>query len=215
MQVGQRLENRSPGSRIAKEALLPESDRPDDQRNDAQFLEECRSGSVAAFERLYERHGARMKSIAANLLGSVTDAEDAVQDCFLKIYRGSSSFRGDARFSTWIYRVLVNSCYDMLRSSRRRPLETRSETKTYESDADPSAPVSDHPLRLSLEACVRDLDPRRRTAFLLFAVEGFTHREVGEILGVPEGTSKTLLFEARRELQRNLFKKGVARRADA
>jgi RNA polymerase sigma-70 factor (ECF subfamily) len=56
---------------------------------------------------------------------------------------------------------------------------------------------------------VKDLEPRRRAAFLLFEVEGFTHREVGDILGVPEGTSKTLLFEARRELQRRLWKRGV------
>jgi RNA polymerase sigma-70 factor (ECF subfamily) len=59
---------------------------------------------------------------------------------------------------------------------------------------------------------VKDLEPRRRAAFLLFEVEGFTHREVGDILGVPEGTSKTLLFEARRELQRRLWKRGVVPR---
>lgn len=216
MQVGQPLENRSPVSSLAKEALLPESERPGEQRDDeTRLLEECRAGSVEAFERLYELHGARMKSIAANLLGSVADAEDAVQDCFLKVYRGAASFRGDSRFSTWIYRVLVNSCYDTLRQRRRRPVEARSEKRTLETDPELAAPASDHPLRLSLEACVKDLDPRRRAAFLLFAVEGFTHREVGDILGVPEGTSKTLLFEAKRELQRRLAKKGMAPRADA
>ena len=216
MQFGQPLENRKPVPHFSKEALLPESERPGEQRDDeTRLLEECRAGSIEAFERLYELHGARMKSIAANLLGSVADAEDAVQDCFLKIYRGAASFRGDSRFSTWIYRVLVNSCYDTLRQRRRRPVEARSEKWSTETDPEFAAPASDHPLRLSLEACVRDLDPRRRAAFLLFAVEGFTHREVGDILGVPEGTSKTLLFEARRELQRRLAKKGMAPRADA
>jgi RNA polymerase sigma-70 factor (ECF subfamily) len=62
---------------------------------------------------------------------------------------------------------------------------------------------------------VKDLEPRRRAVFLLFEVEGFTHREVGDILGVPEGTSKTLLFEARRELQRRLWKRGVVPRVGA
>jgi RNA polymerase sigma-70 factor (ECF subfamily) len=214
--VARPLENRSPISPFEKEALLPESERPGEQRDEeTRLLEECRAGDLSGFERLYELHGARMKSIAANLLGSATDAEDAVQDCFLKIYRGAASFRGDARFSTWIYRVLVNSCYDMLRQRRRRPVEVRPEEETARADPEHSAPASDHPLRLSLEACVKDLDPRRRAAFLLFAVEGFTHREVGDILGVPEGTSRTLLFEAKRELQRRLAKKGVAARADA
>jgi RNA polymerase sigma-70 factor (ECF subfamily) len=217
VQVAEPLENRSPVSLFEKEAPLSESDRPGEQRDEeTRLLEECRAGSVPAFERLYELHGARMKSIAANLLGSVTDAEDAVQDAFLKIYRGTASFRGDARFSTWIYRVLLNSCYDMLRKYRRRPVEVRSDEETSRAVPELSAPASDHPLRLSLEACVKDLDPRRRAAFVLFAVEGFTHREVGDILGVPEGTSKTLLFEAKRELQRRLAVKGVtAARAGA
>jgi len=214
--VAQPLENRSRVSPFEKEALLPESERPEDQRDDeSRLLEECRAGDVSAFERLYELHGARMKSVAANLLGSVTDAEDAVQDCFLKIYRGAPAFRGDAKFSTWIYRVLVNSCYDMLRHRRRRPVEVREDGEASRAVPELSAPASDHSLRLSLEACVKELDPRRRAAFLLFAVEGFTHREVGDILGVPEGTSKTLLFEAKRELQRRLAKPGVAARADA
>ena len=151
-----------------------------------------------------------MKSVAANLLGNVADAEDAVQESFLKIYRGASSFRGAARLSTWIYRVLVNSCYDMLRRKRRRPVEVASETAPPRRETEFAAPVFDHPLRLSLEACVRELDPRRRAAFVLFEVEGFTHREVGEILGVPEGTSRALLFEARRDLQRRLIQRGIA-----
>jgi RNA polymerase sigma-70 factor (ECF subfamily) len=210
------LEDRSPIFLPAKEGNLPESDRPGGPRDDeAQLLEECRAGNVSAFERLYEMHGARMKSVAANLLGNLADAEDAVQDCFLKVYRGAASFRGASRVSTWIYRVLVNTCYDMLRKRGRRPPEASREGAATDSGREPATPASDHPLRLSLEACVRDLDPRRRAVFLLFEVEGFTHREVGDILGVPEGTSKTLLFEARRELQRRLWKRGVVARGSA
>jgi RNA polymerase sigma-70 factor (ECF subfamily) len=150
-----------------------------------------------------------MKSIAANLLGDLADAEDAVQDTFVKIYRGAASFRGGSSFSTWVYRVLVNSCYDLLRKRRRRPEPPT--TRQAGSEAFPLvAPATDHPLRLSLEACLKDLHPKRRAVFLLFEVEGFTHREVGDILGFPEGTSRTLLFEARRELQRCLWKRGAA-----
>jgi RNA polymerase sigma-70 factor, ECF subfamily len=215
VQIVPPLENRSRISFLAKEGNLPDTDRPGGPRDDEALPEECRDGNVAAFEHLYEMHGARMKSIAANLLGNLADAEDAVQDCFLKVYRGAASFRGASRFSTWIYRVLVNSCYDMLRKRRRYPLEARSEGESLVSRREPVTPASDHPLRLSLEACVKDLEPRRRAVFLLFEVEGFTHREVGDILGVPEGTSKTLLFEARRELQRRLWKGGIVPRVGA
>jgi len=208
------LEDRSQVAFLAKEELLSESDRPGEPRpqDDESLLDGIRAGDVSAFERLYEVHGARMKSVAANLLGSAPDAEDAVQETFLKIYRGAAAFRGAARLSTWIYRVLVNTCYDLMRKKRRRPLEvveTGSDGETIEFQA----PASDLSLRLALEASVKELEPRRRSAFVLYAVEGFSHREVGEILGIPEGTSKALLFEARRDLQRRLSASGSGRQA--
>jgi RNA polymerase sigma-70 factor, ECF subfamily len=144
-----------------------------------------------------------MKSIASNLLGGLADAEDAVQETFLKVYRGLSGFRGGASFSTWIYRILVNTCYDLMRKNRRRaegPLPARLLLAAGEAD---------HPLRLSIETAVRRLEPQERTAFLLCEVEGFSHREAGEILDVSEGTSRTLLFRARRRLQQELRATGA------
>ena len=186
---------------LAREVRLAGS--PNDPRvenDEPAILEGCRRGEVSAFERLFETHGARMKSVAANLLGNVSDAEDAVQESFLKVYRGAAAFRGASRLSTWLYRVLLNTCYDVLRRRLRRP-ETPPPARGQEAVP---ALGDDHPLRLDLEAAVARLAPRRRMAFLLFEVEGFTHREVAEILGVPEGNSRVLLHEAKRELQRLL-----------
>lgn len=152
------------------------------------------------FEELYRSHGARMKSVAYNLLGSAADAEDAVQEAFLRAYRGMSSFKGGARASTWFYRILVNTCHDIGRQRRRR----RGETELGAEDQLPpstAAPAGDAPLRVALEKAVARLRPRQRDVFLLFEVEGFLHREIAEILDIAEGTSKALLFEARRELQ--------------
>ena len=145
-----------------------------------------------------------MKSIACNLLGSVSDAEDAVQETFLKVIRGAASFRGSARFSTWVYRILLNACYDAGRRRRRRP-EGGEAVDASGARLDLPAPGGDHRLRLELEDSVARLPERPRAVFLLSAVEGFTHPEIGEILGIPEGTSRALLFEARRELQRLLW----------
>lgn len=168
---------------------------------DSELLEGCRAGDLAAFEALYERHAPRMKSIARNLLGNTADAEDAVQESFLKIYRNAATFRGGAAFSTWIYRVVVNACYDALRRRRSRPAGPPLETEDGREIALPVAP-SDHPLRLALEKSVARLAPRHRAVFLLFEVEGFTHGEISRILGIPEGTSKTFLFDAKKKLQR-------------
>ncbi len=77
--------------------------------NDWQLIEECSRGSLPAFERLYQQHGGRMKSIACNLMGNTSDAEDAVQESFLKVYRSLKSFQGQSSLSTWIYRILVKT----------------------------------------------------------------------------------------------------------
>ena len=176
------------------------------------LVEGLRQGSLPAFERLYALHGDRMKSIAANLLGSTADAEDAVQDAFLKAYRGAAGFRSGASFSTWLYRILVNACYDQLRARRRR-----AEGPCHRADdlAASRATHDDHPLRLALESALGRLPERERTAFLLCEVEGFSHREAGEILDVPEATSRTLLYRAKRQLQRGLSASGAFRPAEA
>ena len=158
----------------------------------------------AALVELYETHGGRMKSIAMNLLGSRADAEDAVQEAFLKIYRGASRFRGGSTLSTWAYRILVNVCYDAMRRSRRRPENPLPDEAALGRGAD-----RNHPLRLAIERAVSRLDARERAAFLLCEVEGFSHREAGEILEVNENTSRTLLFRAKRRLQKDLRTAGA------
>ena len=198
-----------------KEVWLGEtvSPTPPAERED-ELLEGCRAGDLDAFEKLYEMHAPRMKSIAWNLLQNTGDAEDAVQEAFLKIYRGAKAFRGGAAFSTWTYRVLVNTCYDVLRRRRSRPVASSLDDPDSARRETPAAPPgADHPLRLALEKAISRLKPRHREVFLLFAVEGFTHGEIGRILGIPEGTSKTFLFEAKKKLQRWLGPLPVERSA--
>ena len=142
-----------------------------------------------------------MKSVAANILGNRTDAEDAVQEAMLKVYRGAARFRGGASVSTWLYRILLNTCYDFLRQSRRR---AETSMPPAEAAMTPPAGSRDHPLRLSIEKALSRLEPRERTAFLLCEVEGFSHREAGEMMDVGEGASRALLFRARRNLQKAL-----------
>ena len=175
-------------------------------------MEGLRQGSLPAFERLYTLHGDRMKSIAANLLGTTADAEDAVQEAFLKAYRAAPAFRAGASVATWLYRILVNACYDQLRGRRRRAESPSAESESL--GAVP-APQRDHPLRLAIESALATLPERERAAFLLCEVEGFSHREAGEILDVPEATSRTLLFRAKRQLQRGLTASGAFRPAEA
>jgi RNA polymerase sigma-70 factor (ECF subfamily) len=165
---------------------------------DAQLAEGCRRGSVAAFERLYREHGARMKSIAWNLLGSQGDAEDAVQETFLKVFRAADGFGGHSSFATWVYRILVNTCRDMQRSRARK-----AETQMAEGVPEPAGRANPA-LKMALERALAGLNPRYREVFLLAEAEGLRHAEIAVILNIPEGTSKNWLFEAKKALRQAL-----------
>jgi RNA polymerase sigma-70 factor (ECF subfamily) len=161
---------------------------------------------IAAFEELYAAHGPRLKSIACNLLRSPTRAEDAVQETFLKAFRSWDRFKGEAAEFTWLYRILVNTCLDEGRRTKRR----REEQEPEQAPEAPAGGGHDHPLRLALERALGQIHHRARAVFVLAEVEGFTHREIGEILGIPEGTSKHALFEAKLDLRRLLRPAGSA-----
>lgn len=139
-----------------------------------------------------------MKSLAYNLLGNVSDAEDAVQEAFVRAFRSREAFRHGATLYTWVCRILINTCYDM---GRRRTSRRDDGVLDGERPIDPPTPAADHPLRLTLERAVNRLSPIYRDVFLLCDVEGHTHREVAAILDIPEGTSKARLSEARRQLR--------------
>jgi RNA polymerase sigma-70 factor (ECF subfamily) len=161
----------------------------------------CRPIDLAAFEALYASHGPRMKSLALNVLGNRSDAEDAVQETFLRAYKSRHSFRSDAALWTWVYRILLNACHDI---GRGRAARRDNQMVNADVAVDMPTPPGDNPMRLTLQRAVDDLAPIYRDVFLLCEVEGYTHREVAGILEIPEGTSKGRLFEARRQLKRTL-----------
>ena len=167
----------------------------------------CRSGDLRAYERLYALHGARMKNLARNILGSATDAEDAVQETFLKVQRGIASFRGQSSFVTWTFRILVNTCHDA-RRSRLRKKEVAAYDEQQRADAaprpEPRASVAHPSLRLALERALAKLTRHQRDVFLLYEVEGFRHAEISSMLEISEAASKNTLFQAKKNLRQML-----------
>jgi RNA polymerase sigma-70 factor (ECF subfamily) len=142
-----------------------------------------------------------MKNLARNLLGSTTDAEDAVQDTFLKIQRGIGTFRGQSAFVTWAFRILVNTCHDLRRSRARRKEQTQDDSNSGIAAPEPRAPGAHPTLRMALERALAMLTQHQREVFLLYEVEGFRHAEIAALLEISETASKNTLFQAKKNLR--------------
>jgi RNA polymerase sigma factor (sigma-70 family) len=163
----------------------------------------CQSGDLRAYERLYALQGTRMKNLARNLLGNPLDAEDAVQETFLKVQRSIASFRGQSSFVTWAFRILVNSCHDA-RRRRLRKKEVSSDDTEESPRPEPRAPGTHPSLRLALERALAKLTRHQRDVFLLYEVEGFRHAEIAATLEISETASKNTLFQAKKNLRQML-----------
>jgi RNA polymerase sigma-70 factor (ECF subfamily) len=177
--------------------ILPVTATSPASEDDRRLASACAAGDTKVFEEVYARFGERMKSIAWNHLGNRGDAEDAVQETFLKIHRAATTYSGEASFSTWAFRILVNTCYDLLRKRRRRIEETPIDDTPVER----TAPSVDEAKRMTLRKLLDELSEQRRTVFTLFEIEGLSHAEIGRILGISEGNSKWILFATKKELQ--------------
>ena len=168
---------------------------------DAAVAAACLSGNLHGYEQLYRWQGSRMKNLARNLLGSPTDAEDAVQETFLKIQRSINSFRGQSSFVTWTFRILVNTCHDLRRSRLRRKDHASDDVDSLPPGDVPRAPVAHPSLRMALERALQRLTAHQRDVFLLYEVEGFRHAEIAGMLEISETASKNTLFQAKKNLR--------------
>ena len=157
------------------------------------------SGSESAFRELYGRHTPRLYMLVLRFVGgSEPDAQDAVQETWIRVCEGLDRFRWDSAFATWLRRIGVNVAVDFLRRQGRDP------ARPANPGVDP--PASPLPLdeRIDLEGAISMLPDGYRQVVVLHDIEGMKHKEIGQLLGVAEGTSKKQLFSARRALRKYL-----------
>jgi RNA polymerase sigma-70 factor (ECF subfamily) len=177
---------------------------------DLELAQRCRHGDAAAFEEVYRAHASRLYSLLVRMAGSADEAEDLLQDVFLTAHRKLGSFRGDSALGTWLYRLAVNHCLDYLRGRRAKMARVTASLDDDEA-VEPAAArprLGEAISRIDLERAIAQLPDGCRTAFVLHDVEGFEHHEIGELLGISEGTSKSQVHKARVKLRAMLS--GVA-----
>jgi RNA polymerase sigma-70 factor (ECF subfamily) len=196
---------------MAAQALAPvmtpaaEALRRDDDR---ELVRLAKSDDKEAFELLVRRHQSRVFAVAGGILRNKEDVEDVAQQVFVKAYFSLKRFDQRAAFSTWLYKITVNECWDVLRKRKVRPLlyeSDLSEEQTHEYNGfSEKATVPDVSDRLEarerVEKLLVDLDERDRLMLILKEVQGFSVEEIAEILEINGNTVKVRLFRARRRI---------------
>ncbi len=170
---------------------------------DARLIDRFRTGDIDAFNQLMEAHEDRVFGICLRIMREREAALDATQETFITVFRKADKFTGRSAFSTWLYRVAVNTCYDALRRSRRRPTQPLPE---HTDPVDPTAgdDFAAAELRPDLEAALQALALEFRSAVVLVDLNGMPLEEAADVLGVPIGTIKSRLFRGRRQLAQTL-----------
>ena len=176
------------------------------KESDLALVARCREGDLGAFEELYKANAGRLYSLAYRMLGNAADAEDLLQEIFLSAHRKLESYRGDAALGTWLYRLAMNQILDHVRS---RAARTGQLTDGLD-DASVLADAAGHRLadraidRIDLERAIGELPEGCRAAFVLHDVDGLEHKEIADVLGIAEGTSKSQVHKARLRLRKLL-----------
>lgn len=173
----------------------------------ATVLAHAREGDRDAFRALVERHGRSAFRLAFRLTGNAQDAEDVVQEAFLRVYRQLARFEARSDFGTWFHRIVVNCAMDVLRDRQARREKGRVEAAdSILEDMPASGPTPEHmaegaELRRRLDACLDALTPLERMAFTLRHYDGRSIEEIGALMGVRTSAAKHSVFRAVRKLR--------------
>lgn len=184
--------------------------------SDAYLVARALEGELPSFEKLVSRYQNRIVGYSARMLNDQDEAEDVAQEVFIKAYRSLHTFRGDASFSTWIYRIATNLCIDRLRSRKRRPQQAYSLDDPLDKEedsggrdiadysAEPNREVEREELRRRVRQVMAEMPEKMRTILVMCDMQGMSYEEIAKVLDCPIGTVKSRLFHARADLGRRL-----------
>jgi RNA polymerase sigma-70 factor (ECF subfamily) len=171
------------------------------QHEDGAALERARTGDLAAFQWLVQRHQQRAIMVALGLLRDREDARDACQEAFLRAWRALPRFDGQALFATWLHRIVVNVCIDRLRRTAPQLVALDDVAGALAADDDPRHHAESHELGARISDALERLSATHRTVLLLREIEGLSYQEIAVAMGSSLGTVMSRLFHARRRMQ--------------
>ncbi|HLW78942.1 MAG TPA: sigma-70 family RNA polymerase sigma factor [Terriglobia bacterium] len=182
------------------------------EADERELIRRAQGGDRLAFDSLVRLYDREVLRLALKVVGSPEEAQDLYQEAFLKVYRSLGRFRFDSRFSTWLYRVVMNVCLDHLRKQKGRsevqaPENEEGETEYFQTVADdrpglnPERSLKGREIAGRIESALADLNPRERMVFELRHYQGMKLRAIGELCGTSEETAKNCLFRATQKLR--------------
>jgi len=178
---------------------------------DEEIIQRVQKGETRHFEQLVRRHKDAVYGMAARFVGRGPDAEDVAQEVFLKTFRSLAGFKGEAKFSTWLYRITFNLCTDWLRRNRRpgrRAAALDEAREVADTRVDLEAGLLDEEEKRRVGSAIDALDEHYRSVVVLLYYQKLAYEEIAAVLGVPVKTVETRLYRARKILREALQENG-------
>jgi RNA polymerase sigma-70 factor (ECF subfamily) len=171
-----------------------------EENPEADIIERAATGDAHAFRLLVEKYQGYAVRLAMRFVGSRFDAEDVVQEVFIRIWKNLHRYRKEVKFSTWLYRIVTNRCLDFLKSSKRRPIHLTDTLEKHQQVIDPGTTRSSYEGKefvFLVTKMSERLTPKQKAVFILRDLEGLSVKEVCEILSMSTGNVKGNLYHAR------------------
>ena len=180
--------------------------------DERKMIERASGGDPEAFNRLMEQHERRMYAVALRMCANREDAQDCLQEAMLRVYRAIGSFKGESSFSTWVYRITMNTCLDELRRKKNRQSSSLDDLLDEGwAPADDRSSPEKHAMRAEtarvLHETIRELPEDMRAAVVLRDIQGYSYEEIAKILDINVGTIKSRISRGREKLREKLREK--------
>jgi len=177
--------------------------------DDKTLLNECLKGSSLAQKKLFEKYASKMMFVCLRYCKEAEDAEDVLQEAFIKVFSSLNKYQYEGSFEGWMRKIMVNCCLDFLRKQKQFKGQSSLDLVDYKIPSTELA--SDNLHAEDLLKMIQEMPKGYQVVFNLFAIEGYSHKEIAELIGVSEETSKSQYFRARAFLKNNLEKLNIGR----
>lgn len=177
---------------------------------DIQLIRRCTEGDLKSFEKLISQYERNAFAMALRYLGDYDDASDVTQEALIKVYRNISSFRFESSFTTWLYRIVINTCKDFLKKRNREQVvsidESQKEITDDTREKDPQAHTEREEVRSEVHRALDEISEVHRLVIVLKDIQGFTYDQIAEMLDIPIGTVRSRISRGRVELKKQILR---------